>query len=180
MGFRAANSNEFVDYAREEPIIEFIQNWARGFIALVILMGLIELLLPPDALRNYVRMVLGLLVIVALVRPIIQEIPGLKSWEPTLKTASTTGIDQVIGTGKMIRERGIRAANNGIKDNIDLETALQQRLPTIPIRHIERAGRRVKITLPATTPLEAESQVIQTLGQLGWDKNAIEVIRDVR
>lgn len=160
--------------------IEFIQQWAREFIALVILMGLVELLLPPDSLRNYVRMVLGLLVIVALVRPIIHELPGIKSWEPTLKTASTTGLDRILGAGSLIRERGNLAASEVIKNYMDLERALQERLPNIPINRVEKVGSRLRVALNETAPVGSEKKIIQAFAELGWDKGAIEVIRDAR
>jgi hypothetical protein len=141
-------------------------------------MGLIELLLPPDSLRHYVRMVLGLLVIIALVRPIIHELPAWRSWEPALKSASTIGLDRIIATGESIKKKGDRAASEVIMDNGDPGGLLGQRLPDVPVTRIEKASGRLRVILSQKAAADAEKRVKRTLSELGWNKNSIEVIRD--
>lgn len=158
--------------------MEFLQQWARGLVALVVLMGLVELLLPPDSLKPYVRMVLGLLVIVALIRPILLELPGLRRWEPVLRTASESGFGQITEAGRSIQERGRIAAEEVIRENADLEEYIHRRIPESSDVRIRQDGRRVRVWLTRDASLTVEKNLLDLLAGLGWDRNLIEVNRD--
>ena len=160
--------------------MEFLREWARNLASLVVMLGLIELLLPQDSLRPYVRMVLGLLVIVALIRPVLHELPGLKAWEPALRSASESGVEQAIETGDRIRERGGAAAGEVVRGDIDWAEFIKRRVPGLIIRRVRRDGGRMQIWVAHETRPESEEETIRLLTDLGWDKNLIEVRRDAR
>ena len=62
-------------------MVEFLSKWARGIISVVILSGFLELLLPGDSIKKYVRLAVGLVTIVFIVTPLAQiknvEIPDV-------------------------------------------------------------------------------------------------------
>lgn len=48
-----------------------LKEWVRGLVLLVLLASCMELLLPMNAMKKYVRMTMGLLVVLAVTRPIL-------------------------------------------------------------------------------------------------------------
>jgi stage III sporulation protein AF len=51
--------------------VAFLKEWVRGLVLLVLLGGCLEMLLPMGGMKRYVRLVLGLLVMLAMVRPVL-------------------------------------------------------------------------------------------------------------
>lgn len=51
--------------------MEALREWVRGLVMLVILASMLELLLPMNGMKKFVRMAMGLLIVLGVVRPIV-------------------------------------------------------------------------------------------------------------
>ncbi len=89
----------------------------RSLLALVLLGGFLELLLPADEMRKYSRMVVGLLVLFSLLRLVITGIDdlgterifrSLEGEEPALSSRS------LLAEGERIRQAGMKKAGEVI------------------------------------------------------------------
>lgn len=100
----------------------------RSLLALIILAGFLELLLPEDEMRKYSRMVLGLLVLFSLLQLIVSagkefslEIltgdPGLSD-----KTSVAT-MNRLLATGRRVREAGAEKAESAIKKRLEKQVS---------------------------------------------------------
>jgi stage III sporulation protein AF len=159
--------------------LEFIQTWARGLVALVILVGLVELLMPQDALKPYVRMVLGLLVVIALIRPIIHELPGLRSADFSLEDVSEGDLDGVITLGEQIRERGNAVAAKLATSMDELESRVLGEVPEVESIRIVQNNRGVlTVWVKSSVYGDIRDKVLNVLEYYGWRKEIVEVIRD--
>jgi stage III sporulation protein AF len=51
--------------------LDFLKEWVRGLVMLVILATCLEMMLPMTAMKKYVRMTMGLLVVLAVIQPML-------------------------------------------------------------------------------------------------------------
>jgi stage III sporulation protein AF len=51
--------------------LDFLKEWVRGLVMLVILATCLEMMLPMTAMKKYVRMTMGLLVVLAVIQPVL-------------------------------------------------------------------------------------------------------------
>jgi stage III sporulation protein AF len=51
--------------------VDFLKEWVRSLVLLVLLGGCLELLLPMSNMKKYVRMTMGLLVVLAVCKPLL-------------------------------------------------------------------------------------------------------------
>jgi stage III sporulation protein AF len=51
--------------------VDFLKDWVRGLVLLVVLATCLELMLPMNAMKKYVRMTMGLLVVLAVIQPLL-------------------------------------------------------------------------------------------------------------
>lgn len=96
----------------------------RSLLALIILAGFLEMLLPEDQMRKYSRMVLGLLVLFSLLQLIVTagkefslEMLAGDLGLPGEKTAAAT--DRFFITGRRVREAGAEKAGSTIKERLE-------------------------------------------------------------
>ena len=57
-------------------MIEFLSSWAQGIIVAVIIATLIEMILPNNSSRKYVKVVIGMYILFTIVSPIIKKLGG--------------------------------------------------------------------------------------------------------
>lgn len=160
--------------------MEFIQGWVRGLVALVVLVGFVELMLPQDGFKPYVRMILGLLVVLALIRPIIYKLPEWQHMELTLAKPDYP-VEDLMTLGENIRRRGAAAASRLMPVERQLEEELRRRIPDIGELHI-RSGDdgRCRIWLLSQEKSGLRESVWRELKSMGWNEQKIEVITDGR
>lgn len=73
--------------------LEWLGNWLKQIIILIIIATLIDLILPNRSMERYVKLVMGLLMIMAILTPILQLIGkeniltnwGVEFWNKTVK-----------------------------------------------------------------------------------------------
>ncbi|QIA27109.1 sporulation protein [Thermaerobacter sp. PB12/4term] len=72
-----------------------LSDWVRQVVMVLILTGVVELALPTGALRRYVQVVLGLLVLLAIVRPVLAWLGS----EPATLVPAWQQVLEGMGTG---------------------------------------------------------------------------------
>lgn len=78
-------------------MIEFLSSWAKGLGVTIVIVSILEMLLPNNKIKKYIKMVLGVYVIFNIISPIIQnkEIFDLDELDLSdYQTAETSAIDQ--------------------------------------------------------------------------------------
>lgn len=89
--------------------MEAVKEWLRGLVLLVVLASLLELLLPMGSMKRFVRMTMGLLIILGVVRPVV----GLLGQELTLDPALLMTEDSRLPTvDQIMTEAGRFRARN--------------------------------------------------------------------
>lgn len=156
--------------------MEFIQGWVRGLVALAVMVGFVELMLPQDGFKPYVRMILGLLVVVALVRPVIQKLPEWKQMELTLADHNQP-VENVMVLGERIQKRGAEAASELLPPERQLEAVIKQRVPNIEDLSIFRlADGRYRLMILSSGGEVTKTKVWRELKTMGWEEDRVEVI----
>jgi len=96
-----------------------LKDALRSLLALVLLGGFLELLLPADEMRRYSRMVVGLLVLFSLMRLVITGIDdlgaegifrGLEREGPAL--SSRFLLEELVEEGERVRRAGVKKAGD--------------------------------------------------------------------
>ena len=54
-------------------MIEFISNWAKGLTMAVIIISILEIILPNNKTKKYVRMIMGVFLLFTIISPFIQN-----------------------------------------------------------------------------------------------------------
>ncbi|MEW6082623.1 MAG: stage III sporulation protein AF [Bacillota bacterium] len=63
-------------------VIEGLKEWARDIVFILVLAGILELLLPSGSTRKYVKVVMGLIVVLVVLNPVLSLVKGsLPVWE---------------------------------------------------------------------------------------------------
>ena len=78
-------------------MIEFLSSWAKGLGVTIVIVSILEMLLPNNKIKKYIKMVLGVYVIFNIISPIIQnkEIFDLDELDfSDYQTTETSAIDQ--------------------------------------------------------------------------------------
>lgn len=78
-------------------MIEFLSSWAKGLGVTIVIVSILEMLLPNNKIKKYIKMVLGVYVIFNIISPIIQnkEIFDLDELDLSdYQTTETSAIDQ--------------------------------------------------------------------------------------
>ena len=57
-------------------MIEFLSSWAQGIIVAVIIATLIEMILPNNSSKKYVKVVIGMYILFTIASPIIKKLGG--------------------------------------------------------------------------------------------------------
>ncbi|WZL71447.1 stage III sporulation protein AF [Clostridiaceae bacterium 35-E11] len=84
-------------------MISFLRSWILNITTVIVFVTILELLLPNSAMKKYIKMIVGLLVMLVILNPILELINGKANVEyEILKTSAymdngpvTTSIDRV-------------------------------------------------------------------------------------
>ena len=88
--------------------MEFLKEWVRGLVMLVILASCLEMLLPMNAMKKYVRMTMGLLVVLAVIQPILSfmgQTVTVTNLFPDDDRGSLPTISQIMSRAEQYREK---------------------------------------------------------------------------
>lgn len=158
--------------------MDFLQDWVRNLVALVVLLSLVELLLPQDSLKPYVGMMLGLLVVVGLVQPLLY---GINHWEPRLPAVEApvkADLESLKLLAGRIRERGAETAAEAFPRETSIYRLLAARLPELHGAELEFRDGTLRVDLGQGTSGVTKEEILSILREAGWDQVKVEVIRD--
>lgn len=117
-----------------DSIVEGLKDWAR-LVTIVIFMGLaLELVVPEGNTRKYVRLVTGLLVLLAILRP-VASLAGSEGALPLdTRLIGATGppgrTDDVYDLGRRVNSAGVDAALRECKDRV--ERVMENEIAALP------------------------------------------------
>jgi len=133
--------------------VEALRLWVREIVIVLFLAGILEMLVPETEMKRFARVAMGLLVILAVGRPILAVVGGdvyfdrglasLASWELSGARSgpSATGPDAYLEQGLRMqadsRDRALAAARAG----------LERQLTALALREPEVAEARVEVDL---------------------------------
>ncbi|SHE45744.1 stage III sporulation protein AF [Seinonella peptonophila] len=125
--------------------MEWISDWLKQIILLVLIATFIDLLLPQQSLSRYVKLVLGLLIILAILQPILQLLTDQLSVDQLLKGDQNASKEAAIPSIATIQRQAEEIKSNQQhewiktwKSNFEqqLKKLLDQRYPQL-VRQIE-------------------------------------------
>lgn len=87
-------------------MVSWMSNWAQGIIVAVIIATIVEMILPQGTIKKYIKVVIGMYILFAIVSPIIAKISGGK-----------IDVNNIIDTSAYAEE--INNNNNKISKKLD-------------------------------------------------------------
>lgn len=83
-----------------------IADWLKQVAAVVILAGFLEMILPANAMKNVVKLVMGLVIIAILLQPLLMvfQIPVILDW-PLATAVNEEATQDVVAAGLDLRTR---------------------------------------------------------------------------
>ncbi len=75
--------------------MEALKEWVRGLVMLLIVASLLELLLPINSMKKYIRMAMGLLIILGVVKPVVALLGQPVSFDPSLLVSDERSVPTV-------------------------------------------------------------------------------------
>jgi stage III sporulation protein AF len=162
-----------------------LSKWVRDIVLLVLYITFLEMLIPRGNMQKYVRLVTGLLVMLAIIRPIMSLVGGGFSLDGLLpfEEVGDGSMNQIIFTGQEIQRkgqevvqgtsvamaegkiRGILMTFEDIEDSeVDLRASggqisgarLQILLPPLETSKMQDLERRVKVVVGSFLDLSEE------------------------
>ncbi len=120
--------------------MEIIRNLVQSLVIIIILAMFLEMLLPAGEMRAYVKMVMGLLVIIA----VIQAVGSMARWSfeeiPVVVAGAGDGgrqLPEILEAGKRISARqqdlGIEQYRRGLAQQVTALVKLNQGLPLLDV-----------------------------------------------
>ena len=133
-------------------MIALVSNWVKNIILIVLFASFLELLLPNSSLQRFIRVILGLLIMLAILNPAIDIVQG--NWAlsdiPTAGGSSLKQADIVRSTNQVTAERG-----KLVREIYKRDLAKQIRALVMAIDGVSEA--RVAIDLQEKSAAEAGS-----------------------
>jgi len=113
-------------------LIVWVRQWVANVIALVFLATLLELLLPRGNLQRFVRVVMGLLVMLAVLQPVFSLMAqgfGLDGLRAAMGDRGID-IDRILSDAERLREQNSNLALEAYRRQV--ESSMEQRLVRLP------------------------------------------------
>ncbi|MFZ5816802.1 MAG: stage III sporulation protein AF [Bacillota bacterium] len=88
--------------------MDALKDWVRGLIMLLVLASLLELLLPMNGMKKFVRMAMGLLIVLGVVRPVVGLLGQPVAVEPGLLVSDGSALpsmQQIMAEARRFEER---------------------------------------------------------------------------
>jgi stage III sporulation protein AF len=140
-------------------MMEFVGGWLKQIILLVLVATFFDLLLPNHSMERYVKLVMGLLIILAILNPIFSLL------DKNLDLASFTPDSQGVPEGNAAALSAIRREGEALQKTRDrlILSQVQKKLEETIKQDVERQFdvRVVKSQVSVSQPGEKESPEIQ-------------------
>lgn len=105
-------------------MINFLKEWITNIVVLIIFLSLVELILPDNSMRKYVRFVIGIIVIINILVPVFKLFDRRFSLEESISTyekkyESYFENKNSIDMQSKMQEATINEYKNNLKQNIE-------------------------------------------------------------
>lgn len=114
-------------------LIVWVRQWVANIIALIFLSTLLELLLPRGNLQRYVRVVMGLLVMLAILQPVFSLMAqgfGLDGLRAAMTGDRGIDVDRILADAERMRERNSDLTRETYRRQV--ERSMAERLARLP------------------------------------------------
>lgn len=98
-------------------MVALLSGWVKNIILIVLFASFLELLLPNSSLQRFIRVIMGLLIMLTILNPAIDLVQG--NW--------TAGDIPTIGTGGQIQADIVRSANMAVGERDRLAKEIYKR-----------------------------------------------------
>jgi stage III sporulation protein AF len=120
-------------------MLAWLSDWLKGIIAIVLMASLIDLILPGKAMQRYVRLVVGLLILVTLLSPILKLLngdietilqEGVRNWGDSAQSGlpDMPGLEEITEQGEQLRNQQLEQARGLAIEQ--LSAAMKQEIET--------------------------------------------------
>jgi stage III sporulation protein AF len=109
--------------------MQFLINWVRKIILIILLAHFIEMLLPDNDLKKYVEVVIGFFLILVLLTPILR-LSGrrISQLEFNLTPSAQPSFAQIVQTGKNLRRQQMEETQGDYKQKLSNQVEAVARL----------------------------------------------------
>lgn len=101
--------------------MSFLVEWLHALVSLILLLALAELILPEGAMRPYVRVVLGVVLVIAILRPVVQL--GAFQWRLPALSLPAAGSDAAVAEGQRLAGALEARARDAVARQVALQAA---------------------------------------------------------
>lgn len=107
-------------------MIVFLRNWIKNIVVVIILAMFLELLLPKSEMQRYVKMVLGLLVILLVLNPVLDLIKqDFNYGERVLEIQNTMELDNIMTVAQNLEQNNkkniLKTYKKGLNKQIEAQ-----------------------------------------------------------
>lgn len=107
-------------------MIVFLRNWIKNIVVVIILAMFLELLLPKSEMQKYVKMVLGLLVILLVLNPVLDLIKqDFNYGERVLEIQNTMELDNIMTVAQNLEQNNkkniLKTYKKGLNKQIEAQ-----------------------------------------------------------
>lgn len=110
----------------------FLKDWVRNLVMLVLLAGSMELLIPVNGMKKYVRMTMGLVIVLAIVGPVAELLGRPVVLDTTALGPPSDGrlpsVGEVMARGQEFRRRSQALAVDSLRERLTAEAGAAARL----------------------------------------------------
>ena len=92
-------------------MIEWISNWAGGIVVAVIIGTVIEMILPSENSKKYIKVVIGIYVLFTIVSPVITKFTG-----ETIEVSDILDLDKYVEEAEDVATQNTIQSNNQIME----------------------------------------------------------------
>lgn len=161
---------------------EGLKEWVRGLVMLLLLAASLELLVPLGSMRKYVRMTMGLLVVMAVARPIAGWVsnPGPLPELPAIPaTQGLPSLEQVMADASRFRERSRQLAEGELSTLLEAQGRDAARgVPGVAEARVQvqvrvQGGRQEIAGVTVTLPAVGSGQGVRPVRPVGSEEAAL-------
>ncbi len=154
-------------------MIAWLSEWLKEIVVIVLLAVFVDLVLPNNAMQRYVKIVLSLLILLAILSPLVALLQSGERWDAWLQASSDTESGKSLsGTGEMpaLHAISIEAEQMIEARNRQAQELAQLRLEGAIVRSLEEslAIRKAEVSAALRIGASPEEVLLEELGVRLW------------
>lgn len=158
-------------------MIEFLSKWAEGIVIAVVIAAIIEMILPNNQNKKYVKMIVGVYIVFTIVSPFVQQFSDVDfsnlQIENLLEQETTTTTEDMDYTNNYITTLYIKNLQKDMQSKLEAKgytakkivVQIDEASQDMPIQRIVLEGvRRQTEGVPVVNKVEIMAQTQETEG----------------